>query len=590
MTQQKNPLEFSEIRFSRRTKRRALYLTMRGGFFMLRFFLIVLSLLIFFANAAYAAAWDNFSDQARQEIENRIKAGEGRQKNLCKGDYVCNSVLLPKFYASRSFRPAWMDDKNIFPQAEALIRAIREATRDGLNPEDYHLKEIQAILQEIQAGNVLYIRPDKEKLIDLDLLLTDAFLLYGSHLLAGRVDPEKTQTEWFAVQPDGDLTKALQYALDTNEIEKTLQGFLPPQAGYRRLRDVMALYREIVTKGGWSSVPEGPKLKKGSRSNRIPLLRARLTLSGDLDPSKDNGSKVFDGPLQEAVIKFQRRHGLTADGTLGTATLEALNVSADQRLRQIELNLERWRWLPNDLGRRRIVVNIANFDLDVFEDEKAVLNMKVIVGTEYQQTPVFSGKMTYLEFNPYWNVPHKIAKEELLPKIKKNPAFLEKERIRVFQIWNSKLEEINPKAVDWSRVTAEKFRYMLRQDPGPYNPLGQIKFMFPNRFDVYLHDTNTKNLFRKSRREFSHGCIRIEKPIELAKYVLKDDSDWSRKKILETAGEGKRKIVKLPEPIPVHVLYFTAWADENGSVHFREDSYGRDEMLEEVLFDKTPNP
>jgi len=307
-------------------------------------------------------------------------------------------------------------------------------------------------------------------------------------------------------------------------------------------------------------------------------------LSGDLEEDAEGGGDdFFDRGLELAVRRFQKRHGLTDDGVVGPATLEALNVPVAERLRQIELNLERWRWLPEDLGRRYILVNIADFELEVVEDGRRVLAMRVVTGKKMRLTPVFSGRMTYLVLNPYWHIPHKIAVKDVLPRIKRDPGYLVRQGIRVFESWDDLAPEIPPETIDWPAVTKHNFAFKLRQDPGPSNALGRVKLMFPNRFAVYLHDTPSRYMFRKNQRDFSSGCIRVEKPIDLAAYVLDGDRKWTREKILSAIASGESRIAWLPEPIPVHVLYWTAWVDEEGTVQFRRDVYGRDRSLDEAL-------
>ena len=336
-------------------------------------------------------------------------------------------------------------------------------------------------------------------------------------------------------------------------------------------------------------VPDGPKLQKGDRNERVAALRSRLIVSGDFEPGNTvSDTDLFDEALEQALKGCQERHGLDVDGIVGRATLGALNVSAEDRVRQIGLNMERWRWLPQDLGERYILVNIANFELDVIEQDQLVMAMRIIVGRDYRRTPVFSDKMTYLVLSPYWQVPPTIAMKDKLPLIKKDPEYLIKENMRVFLGWGADAKEIDPRTIDWSTIDAKNFRYRLRQDPGPRNALGGTKFMFPNKYDVYIHDTPSRELFAKATRAFSSGCIRIEKPIELAEYLLKEDPQWTRETILAAIDKRLEKTVKLSKPIILHLLYWTAWASEDGSVQFRDDIYGRDKRLNEALREQPP--
>ncbi|MEW6109053.1 MAG: L,D-transpeptidase family protein [Nitrospirota bacterium] len=362
-----------------------------------------------------------------------------------------------------------------------------------------------------------------------------------------------------------------------------LQGLLPQQDNYSKLKQALSQYNKIMEKGGWPVISGGQTLKKGMQDKRIHEIRYRLGVSGDLDSSEIQKGDFFDEALEEAVIRFQKRHGLAADGIAGPAFLKALNVTAEERIRQIELNLERLRWISRDLGRRYVAVNIADFELDVVEDGHIIISMKVIVGKAYWHTPVFSENMTYLVLNPAWNVPKSIAVKEIIPKVRKDPEYLEKNNMKILKGWGKDQIEISPHAINWAELSPGAFTYRFRQEPGPQNPLGRIKFMFPNRFNVYLHDTPYKALYEKKVRTFSHGCIRIEKPIELAEYLLKGDPNWSREKILAAIDEKTTRNIPIPEPIKVYILYLTAWVDEYGVLQFRDDIYGRDRVLYKAL-------
>ena len=266
------------------------------------------------------------------------------------------------------------------------------------------------------------------------------------------------------------------------------------------------------------------------KGHRVFALRQRLAASKDiLKPFP--GPALFDQELESAVRRFQRRHGLNDDGIVGSKTRTALNVSIEQRIQQIRLNLERRRWMPESLGNRYIFVNTADFVLKVVEGQKTVMDMRVVVGTSYRRTPVFSAQMTYLDFNPFWNIPPGIAREEIAPRVAEHLSYLSERKIRIFGDSSAQAAEVTPRKVNWVRAEKGYFPYRLRQDPGPRNPLGRIKFIFPNAFDVYLHDTPSRGLFDQEIRTFSHGCIRVEKPAELAAYLLRPRGDWSTAKV-----------------------------------------------------------
>lgn len=534
------------------------------------------------------AAAQTLSHQVSERLRNRIEAAGIPPKITVQGEPIHALVMLPIFYERRAYRPAWSEDNGPLQQVEGLINTIREAGHEGLRPGDYHLHKIETTLREERENQSKKKSLDSGRLVDLDLLLTDAFLIYGSHLLAGRIDPETIDPEWFANRREADLAAILQTALDSDQIEQTLKSLLPPQLGYARLQQALAHYRHLAENGGLPIVPEGPKMQKGDLGEGVIALRARLVATGDLDDRSPDGGDIFDDALEQAVLRFQQRHGLDGDGVVGPATLAAVNVSVEERIRQIEVNMERWRWLPQDLGKRYVLVNIANFELEVVDSGQSVITMRVVVGKNYRRTPVFSDKMTYLVLNPYWNVPPNLAVQDMLPQLRKDPNCLAERNIRVFQGWGAEAKEIDPNTIDWSKVTSKNFNYRFRQEPGPTNALGEIKFMFPNRFNVYLHDTPSRELFAKVERAFSSGCIRIEKPIELARYTLQDSQEWSREKILSAIDKGAEQMIPLAEPVAIHLLYWTAWADEDGSVHFRRDLYGRDKRLDEALRQEPP--
>jgi len=524
----------------------------------------------------------------QEDIQKRIESAGPSPQIHCQGELICESSVLPRFYAQRSFRPAWINEQGDLPQADFLLQAIHEADQEGLRAEDYRYSKLLHLVGEVRQQKIRQIPLSPEKLADLDFLLTDTFLVYAAHGLEGRVNPETIQAEWHARGRTLDLAEILQKALSSQKIEAGLRNLLPLDPGYNRLRRCLADYRQMAQKGSWPLVPDGPKIRKGDWSSRIELLRKRLILTGDLDSEKGIGGHFFDENVDQAVRRFQRRHGLEVDGVVGPATSAALNISVEERIWQIQVNLERWRWLPRNLGERYIQVNIANYGLEVIEKANPILTMRAVVGKRYQRTPVFSALMTYMVFRPYWNIPPSIAKKEILASAQKEPDYLAKNQMKIFQGWGPDRKEIDPQTVNWTRFTPDNLPYNFRQEPGKLNALGRIKFMFPNKLHVYLHDTPARDLFQRTIREFSHGCIRIEKPIELALYLFQGLPEWSEEHLLQEIEKSTDRIVRIQNPIPVHVLYWTAWVDEDGSVQFRNDIYGRDEPLKKALEQKPP--
>jgi len=484
---------------------------------------------------------------------------------------------VQSLYAERVYEPVWFRNGRLVAHAAAFVELLGSAGEDGLRPVDYHAGALARDVQRVRNG-------DASSRAALELALTDALFSYATDMLLGRVRPESLFASWESPAPDVDVSQQVRAVLASPDPIHELRGLAPDHRNYQRLRGLLAVQRSIQDRGGWVAVPTGPALKPGGRSERVAALRQRLAQSGDWTGIQSPSDPLeFDSELETAVTRYQLRHGLEADGVAGAATIESLNVPVSDRIRTIEMNMERWRWLPRDLGPRFITVNIAGFELTLMEHGEVQLTMPVVVGKRYHATPVFSGLMSYLVFSPYWNVPNSIATREILPRLARDPGYLENESMKVFLGWEESLRPIDPARVDWSAVPAANFPYRFRQEPGPHNALGLVKFMFPNKYNVYLHDTPAKELFSRASRDFSHGCIRVKEPLQLAEYLLQNQSGWDMKRIEEAARSGVEQAVTLPRPWPVHILYWTAWVGERGNVHFWQDIYGRDETLIKTL-------
>jgi len=555
----------------------------RWGIPLSRFGLLIAKVAVYATLCLGVASAVDPIDPVQDLLRQRLEEAPERSVILVANEPVCTIEHLRRFYQRRTYQPAWCLGAEPLPQAHSLIRAVRGAYQEGLNPADYHLAAIEKLLRAVPQTSPAVNSQTPLERVDLDLLLTDAFLSLSNDFSTGRVQPEGRLANWPCGKSNLDLAALLDSAISSRNVESSLQALLPQRAGYRRLREVLARYRGTAARGGWATVADGPKLTKGSTGERVTALRNRLRASGDWTPAKESFSDLFDEALQQGVHKFQQRHGLEGDGIVGLSTLAALNVSVEDRIEQIKVNMERWRWLTRDLEKEFILVNIANFELYIVENESPIARMRVVVGKRYRPTPVFASIMTHLVINPSWNVPRSIAVREMLPLLRKDPTYLQKENLKVFKGWKPEEKELDPGTVDWAATKPADFKFHFRQTPGPRNALGQLKFVFPNQFDVYMHDTPARDLFKKSSREFSHGCIRIERPLDLAEHVLRGDSAWTRDKLAAAIASGKELTVPLPRPLPVYILYATAWVDRNGDLQLRQDTYKLDELVAKAI-------
>jgi L,D-transpeptidase YcbB len=505
----------------------------------------------------------------RVELEQLVQSGF-----LSSSDVSITSVnLLLEIYEKRDYLPAWNDQRQI----GELLTAIKATAADGLDPSDYHLKQVEFIYAELLAGR--QVSPAQRAVHDL--ILTDSLARLSYHQLFGKVNPYTFDPHWNFRRElnDIDPAAALQDAIDSPSLIDYLNNFFQRGWFYRKLLAALADYRQIAANGGWPIVEDGPTLKPGNSDRRLPELARRLIISGDLAPrTAVDKLTIYDESLQQAVRRFQERHALEADAAIGPATLRALNVPVEKRVEQLEINIERARWVLDDIEDDFVMVNIAGFRAYVLRGRKIVWETKVQVGSAFHQSPVFRDEIKYVVINPTWTVPFSIATKEILPKIKRDPNYF---ATRDFDLKTHSGKFIDPSSVDWAKITARNFPYWLVQRPGPNNALGRVKIMFPNEHAVYLHDTPSKALFGKAARAFSHGCIRVENPFDFAQQLL--GGDWNQEKFQQVLDEGKTKSVLLPKPMTVLLLYWTTMVDPDGVVHFYDDVYERDARIAEAL-------
>jgi len=533
--------------------------------FIVRTVIVTFSLLVAIAGPASA---DVLTDAAAN-LDAMMSALERDGSLDLDGEQIMAKGIVPRFYASNGNVPAWIDPITV----GRMLEAIEDMRDDGLDPTDYHGQALFALGPDTPH--------DPRVLARRDVLLTDALYAMVYHLVFGKADPNRLDKDWNVdelysrldvadSEVRAEITARILAAISDGDPGSIIKLARPDLPLHSALRSALARYREIAASGGWTGVSDGPTLREGDTDARVTALRRRLAVTGDL-PGDDPASATFDGTLTAAVIRFQRRHGLGDDGVVGKGTLAAMNVRADERADQLRINLERLRWVLRDPGYDFVLVNVAAFEVWLVRGRELRWHSRVQVGKPYTRTPIFADVMTYLEINPTWTVPASISNKSILAGLKADPAYLEP---RNMVLLDSQGREVDARSVDWSALS--RMPYTVRQEPGPKNALGRVKFMFPNKHAVYLHDTPSKQHFGKAARAFSHGCIRTENPFELAALLLDDQPTWTPEHIDEVIASGKRTAVRLTEPLPVFLLYWTAYVDMDGTVNFRNDLYDRD--------------
>jgi murein L,D-transpeptidase YcbB/YkuD len=481
---------------------------------------------------------------------------------------IASKHWLPDLYERNEFQLLWQNPQNV----KDLIDDIGSIADDGLDPEDYHLSQLLVLKLRLDGVE----SSDPSLLADYDILLTDSLVRLCYHIQFGKVDPESLDPAWNMSRRvrNANPVGAIEKRLRTATLAKGLRNIRPEIEYYHQLKAVLKKYRAIQDAGGWQTVPEGPTLKPGMTDRRIALLRKRLAVTGDFQGAAGD-SDNYGEDLKAAVMQFQARHRLKPDGAVGKNTYASLNVTVKQKIDKIRVNLERARWVFHELPEDYVLVDIAGFRAYDIEGITPTWTSKVQVGKPFRKTPVFKSKIKYIVFNPTWTVPPTILQKDILPKIKKDPAYLSKKKISVI---DRKGRTVDPNSVDWSQYT-KNVPYTLRQEPGPHNALGRIKFIFPNKHFIYLHDTPSRSLYGRQDRAFSSGCIRVEKNIELAEILLNDPAKWNRERIQELIDTNKTQRVNLPKPKPVILLYVTIWTDEHDDIIFIKDVYDRDQEV-----------
>ncbi len=476
---------------------------------------------------------------------------------------------LQRFYAGRDYQPIWLQSDSTSVLHDIALEFIANAEAEGLDSHDYQLHH----LRQLRSDNYSAIP------YELEFQTTRALLMLAEDMRLGQLSAKEVDPDWHIPQPLFDPVIFLLEAVASDHFQQSLYDLSPKIPSYQLLKQALAKYRDLVARQiAWTRIPAFFDIQPNTSHAVIPLVRARIaeafhthgTAEYNLPPTQSNN---YDGDLVNAIKTFQAQHGLNTDGIIGRNTRRALNMTPAEKVQQLRLNMERLRWLPRDLGGRYLLVNIAGFQLAAVKHDQQILTMRIIVGKYFRSTPSFSSNISHFILNPFWNVPASIAKKDLLPKQQKDPTFFATRGIKVYQGYDYREASIDPDTIDWLAIKKE-FPYVLRQDPGAKNALGTIKFILPNPFSIYLHDTPTKSLFHSEIRTFSSGCVRLEHPVALAGFAMEEGR--TQTELTAQINAGKTATVNLPEPLPTYVVYLTTWIDSQRKIHYSPDTYGRD--------------
>jgi len=507
----------------------------------------------------------------QRQLRHRMEALQAHGKLTVSGVRITAVQLIAELYAQARFERVWTDSNKV----DELLRAIADIRLDGLDPQDYYYDRLKKLRGELGSP------PDVGRQVDLDILLTDALARLAYNAFYGKVDPERidrninvTQT-WTGARGAAGVREFLA----SRSIYQKIDGLKPQRPKYQQFRKALARYRRYEEAGGWGRIPSGKVLSVERSDPRVPAIRHRLAVTEDLPASLDNGNKFYDAELEKAVHRFQKRNRLPT-GDLGRKTVLAMNVSVKQRIDQIRVNMERARWITRDVRPTQVVVNIAAFEIFFLKDGKQVWRNEAQVGKTFTQTPLLVEEIDYLVLNPTWTVPPGVLEDSVLPAAKKDPRYVEKRGLRVF---DSSGREVRASSVNWKSYTASTFPYTLRQNAGPDNPLGTVKFIFPNRHSVLLHDTPNQLGYDRRLRAMSWGCIHVQDPLELAAWLIDDKKDWSLAAIEAQVKSRKTKTIHFETPVRVSLFYWTVDVSDDGLLIFYHDIYKRDRRVLRAL-------
>lgn len=511
-------------------------------------------------------------------------------------DFLKKQLYL--FYKKNNFQPAWYSATTVLAHTQSLMGYLKNAGSEGLNEDAYALADIDKIQNSLLGTDGEY---DLPKLMKLDVFTTAMALTYLNHIYAGRIKSNEVDGElntWVEKYEPADFVDELYSAVQNNTIDLIIKRAEPQYELYEKLKKAREEYKKIVQEGGWEKInfEDYKKLKIDSTEefNRhilVPTIRNILSKTGDLQLTENevaDTSQVYDEKLRQAVMNFQERHTLERDGVVGLNLLKELATSAEERLTQIELNMERLRWLSDSLGNNYIIVNVPSYWMRLYDYGKRNFETNVMVGQSFHETPLFMDTMQYLVLSPKWHVPVSIATNEMLPKLRRGGSYFTRNNFTIYQRTSEGVREVHPSSVNWNNVR-NMGNYSIVQNSGAGNALGRVKFIFPNSNNVYMHDTPSTQ-FDKANRALSHGCIRLQEPEKLANYLLKEKAEtWTEEKIHAAMYSGKTQNVYLDRKWVVHIVYWTTWVDDNGKVHFSKDIYGYDKAQQEILAERNEN-
>ena len=575
--------------------------------------------IILFNSFLFAKSINSFEVESKKYIKSLLSTN---YENL-----LINKIILEEYYINNNFKPYWIDENGLKEIGISLLEKVKnDPVLKPVSTKLFRLDVINNSLNSLNKSDINYL----QNLIKIDLMLTELFDRYVTYVTKGSIDWSAFEQKLSELEKEKEIKAAwdkytfiknpkllLKKVVAENDLLTVLEeiDFNYPQV--EKLVLAIDELEKISANGGYTKIPEFKSLRIGDVSEFTPILRKRLFESNDLNTTCQNSinnqnlvtlnpneteeenkiienlskncENIFDEDLKNAVISFQNKHGLFADGIVGGQTLRFLNITAKRKIAIIRLNLERMRWLPRDLGQKYLLVNIPEYKLRLYENNDIKLNMAVIVGDTKFPTPVFSDKMAYVVLNPNWNIPDSIAKNELIPKLLKDPNYLANNGIDIYAGWNGAVEKVDSKEVLDSAILQDETNlqtFRFSQNSSKANPLGKMKFMFPNKHSVYIHDTPGKSLFTYARRAFSHGCIRLSKPEELLSTIASEDKNLDITKANEILANAAitDKSIGLDKKIPIHIVYLTSWVDENGILQFRDDIYNFDKMQKELLF------